>query len=191
MKSKNIPVDIKLKSIKEAQNEINEIMKTLENEETNLEQSIDKYNRMTQLNLHIQDKFRQKLKEINNSNFTNSTGWPDPDHLMTARDIMQLSVRTIEDFPELYKLYSEKEFTYNNIRQVNRNPLLFNSKHTDGLKTGHTSLGGYGLSASAIKNNRRIILVINGLIISSNGSIIIETIYSIHSSHISFFSNHK
>ena len=71
MKSKNIPVDIKLKSIKEAQNEINEIMKTLENEETNLEQSIDKYNRMTQLNLHIQDKFRQKLKEINNSNFTN------------------------------------------------------------------------------------------------------------------------
>ena len=100
---------------------------------------------------------------LNNSNFTNSTGWPDPDHLMTARDIMQLSVRTIEDFPELYKLYSEKEFTYNEIRQVNRNPLLFNSKYTDGLKTGHTSLGGYGLSASAIKNNRRIILVINGL----------------------------
>ena len=100
---------------------------------------------------------------LNNSNFTNSTGWPDPDHLMTARDIMQLSVRTIEDFPELYKLYSEKEFTYNEIRQVNRNPLLFNSKYTDGLKTGHTSLGGYGLSASAIKNNRRIMLVINGL----------------------------
>ncbi|MDC3091218.1 D-alanyl-D-alanine carboxypeptidase [Rickettsiales bacterium] len=100
---------------------------------------------------------------LENSNFTNSTGWPDPDHLMTARDIMKLSIRTIQDFPELYQLYSEKEFTYNKIRQVNRNPLLFNNKQTDGLKTGHTSLGGYGLSASAIKNNRRIMLVINGL----------------------------
>ena len=100
---------------------------------------------------------------LENSTFTNSTGWPDPDHLMTARDIMKLSIRTIQDFPELYKLYSEKEFTYNRIRQVNRNPLLFNNKQTDGLKTGHTSLGGYGLSASAIKNNRRIMLVINGL----------------------------
>ena len=71
MKSKNIPVDIKSKSIKEAQNEINEIMQALENAETNLEQSIDKYNRMTQLNQHIQEKFRQKLKEINSSNFEN------------------------------------------------------------------------------------------------------------------------
>ena len=114
---------------------------------------------------NFSSELNQLAEEIglNNSNFTNATGWPDPDHLMTARDIMKLSMRTIEDFPELYKLYSEKEFTYNKIRQVNRNPLLFNNKHTDGLKTGHTSLGGYGLSASAIKNNRRIMLVINGL----------------------------
>jgi serine-type D-Ala-D-Ala carboxypeptidase (penicillin-binding protein 5/6) len=114
---------------------------------------------------NFSSELNQLAEEIGltNSNFTNATGWPDPDHLMTARDIMKLSMRTIEDFPELYKLYSEKEFTYNKIRQVNRNPLLFNNKHTDGLKTGHTSLGGYGLSASAIKNNRRIMLVINGL----------------------------
>ena len=100
---------------------------------------------------------------LTNSNFTNATGWPDPEHLMTSRDIMKLSVRTIEDFPELYKIYSEKEYTFNKIRQVNRNPLLFSDEHTDGLKTGHTSLGGYGLAASSIRNDRRIILVINGL----------------------------
>ena len=100
---------------------------------------------------------------LTNSNFTNATGWPDPEHLMTSRDIMKLSVRTIEDFPELYKIYSEKEYTFNKIRQVNRNPLLFSDEYTDGLKTGHTSLGGYGLAASSIRNDRRIILVINGL----------------------------
>ena len=100
---------------------------------------------------------------LTNSNFTNATGWPDPEHLMTSRDIMKLSLRTIEDFPELYKIYSEKEYTFNKIRQVNRNPLLFSDEYTDGLKTGHTSLGGYGLAASSIRNDRRIILVINGL----------------------------
>ena len=67
MKSKNIPVDIKSKSIEEAQNEIKDIIKTLENSETNLEQSLDKYNRMTQLNQHIQEQFKQKLRDINNS----------------------------------------------------------------------------------------------------------------------------
>ena len=75
---------------------------------------------------------------LTNSNFTNATGWPDPEHLMTSRDIMKLSVRTIEDFPELYKIYSEKEYTFNKIRQINRNPLLFSDEYTDGLKTGHT-----------------------------------------------------
>ena len=100
---------------------------------------------------------------LSNSNFTNSTGWPDPEHLMTTRDILKLSVKTIQDFPDLYKLYSIKEYTYNKIRQVNRNPLLFNNNGSDGLKTGHTSLGGFGLSASTVKNGRRLILVINGL----------------------------
>ena len=104
-------------------------------------------------------------KEIGmmNSSFTNSTGWPDPDHLTTIKDLLTLTVRTIEDFPELYYYYAEKEFTYSGIRQLNRNPLLFNEINADGLKTGHTSLGGYGLVASVLKNNRRLILILNGL----------------------------
>ena len=104
-------------------------------------------------------------KEIGmmNSSFTNATGWPDPDHLTTIQDLLTLTVRTIEDFPELYYYYAEKEFTYSGIRQLNRNPLLFNEINADGLKTGHTSLGGYGLVASVLKNNRRLILILNGL----------------------------
>ena len=77
---------------------------------------------------------------LTNSNFTNSTGWPDPEHLTTIKDLLTLTIRTIEDFPNLYHYYSEKEFTYSGIKQLNRNPLLFNSNNADGLKTGHTSL---------------------------------------------------
>ena len=104
-------------------------------------------------------------KEIGmiDSSFTNSTGWPDPDHLTTIQDLLTLTVRTIEDFPEFYHYYAEKEFTYSGIKQFNRNPLLFNETNADGLKTGHTSLGGYGLVASVLKNNRRLILILNGL----------------------------
>ena len=100
---------------------------------------------------------------LKNSNFTNSTGWPDPEHLTTINDLLTLTIRTIEDFPELYHYYSEKEFTYGNIKQLNRNPMLFGDLNADGLKTGHTSLGGYGLVASVKKNNRRLILILNGL----------------------------
>ena len=100
---------------------------------------------------------------MTDSSFTNSTGWPDPDHLTTSRDLLKVAVKTITDFPELYKLYSEKEFTYNKIKQINRNPLLFVDDFADGLKTGHTSLGGYGLIASSLRNKRRVILIINGL----------------------------
>ncbi len=104
-------------------------------------------------------------KEIGliNSNFTNSTGWPDPDHLTTIKDLLTLTIKTIEDFPSLYHYYSEKEFTYSDIKQLNRNPLLYNDVSADGLKTGHTSLGGYGLVASVKKNNRRLIIILNGL----------------------------
>ena len=98
---------------------------------------------------------------LKNSNFTNSTGWPDPEHLMTVEDLT-LTIRTIEDFPEYYHYYAEKEFTYSNIKQNNRNPLLYSNIVSDGLKTGHTSLGGYGI-VSIKQNNRRIILVLNGL----------------------------
>jgi D-alanyl-D-alanine carboxypeptidase (penicillin-binding protein 5/6) len=100
---------------------------------------------------------------LNNSNFSNSTGWPDPDHLTTIKDLLTLTIKTIEDFPSLYHYYSEKEFTYSDIKQMNRNPLLYNDSNADGLKTGHTSLGGYGLVASVKKNDRRLILILNGL----------------------------
>ena len=100
---------------------------------------------------------------LKGSYFKNSTGWPDPEHLMTARDLLTLTIRTIEDFPEFYHYYSEKHFTYNKIKQSNRNPLLYSNLNSDGLKTGHTSLGGYGLVASVVKNERRIIIVLNGL----------------------------
>ncbi len=100
---------------------------------------------------------------LTDSFFSNATGWPDPDHLMSARDILRLSLKTISDFPDLYKIYSEKEFSYNNIKQNNRNPLLFSDPFTDGLKTGRTSLGGFGLVASSIRKDRRVILVLNGL----------------------------
>ena len=100
---------------------------------------------------------------LQNSNFTNSTGWPDPEHLTTINDLLKLTIRTIEDFPNLYHYYSEKEFTYSDIKQLNRNPMLYTDVNADGLKTGHTSLGGYGLVASVKKNNRRLILILNGL----------------------------
>jgi serine-type D-Ala-D-Ala carboxypeptidase (penicillin-binding protein 5/6) len=100
---------------------------------------------------------------MRNSVFHNATGWPDPQHLTTARDLALLAQRTIEDFPQYYPYYSEKEFTYNGIRQANRNPLLYKDLGADGLKTGHTEASGYGLTASARKGDRRLILVINGL----------------------------
>ena len=116
-----------------------------------------------------EDIFADELNELaneiglENSNFTNSTGWPDKKHLMTVNDLLKLTVRTIEDFPDLYRYYSEKEFTYNDIKQFNRNPLLFRPIGSDGLKTGHTSLGGYGLVATVKNKDRRLILVLNGL----------------------------
>jgi D-alanyl-D-alanine carboxypeptidase (penicillin-binding protein 5/6) len=116
-----------------------------------------------------EDIFADELNELaneiglENSNFTNSTGWPDKKHLMTVNDLLKLTIRTIEDFPDLYRYYSEKEFTYNNIKQLNRNPLLFRPMGSDGLKTGHTSLGGYGLVATVKNKDRRLILVLNGL----------------------------
>ena len=100
---------------------------------------------------------------LKNSRFANSTGWPDPKHRMSARDLAELSRLVIEKFPDLYKIFSEKTFTYSKIKQSNRNPLLYRDIGVDGLKTGHTEAAGYGLTASAIREGRRIVLVINGL----------------------------
>ena len=111
------------------------------------------------------DAMTRKAREIGlkNSSFTNSTGWPDKHHYMSARDIAKLSAKLIQEFPELYKLFSEKEYTYGGIKQGNRNPLLYNDFGADGLKTGYTQISGYGLAASAVRKGRRLLLVINGL----------------------------
>ena len=107
----------------------------------------------------------RRAKEIGltNSKFANATGWPNPEHYMSARDLAVLSERLVTDFPEQYKIFSEKTFTYSKITQSNRNPLLYRDIGSDGLKTGHTEEAGYGLAASAIRDGRRIVSVLNGL----------------------------
>jgi D-alanyl-D-alanine carboxypeptidase (penicillin-binding protein 5/6) len=111
------------------------------------------------------DQMTQSAHEIGltHSSFKNATGWPDPGHLMSVRDIATLSQHIITDFPDFYPLFSETEFTYNNIKQGNRNPLLYKNMGVDGLKTGHTDEAGYNLAASAMRNGRRLILVVHGL----------------------------
>ncbi len=100
---------------------------------------------------------------LDGSSFVNATGWPHPDQRMTARDLATLAQKTIENFPEYYGYYSETTFTWTDIRQGNRNPLLYKNMGADGLKTGHTEEAGYGLTGSATRKDRRLILVINGL----------------------------
>jgi len=111
------------------------------------------------------EQMTQKGREIGltDSVFRNASGWPDPGHYMSARDLVTLSSRLIRDFPEQYRYFSEMSFTYNGIHQGNRNPLLYKDFGADGLKTGHTKASGYGLTASAERQGRRLILVINGL----------------------------
>ncbi len=109
-------------------------------------------------------KMNAKAKELGltHSFFKNCTGWPDPDQHMSARDIATLAGDIIRDFPDYYHYDSEKTFRYNGIEQGNRNPMV--QKGTaDGLKTGHTEAGGYGLVVSSKRNGRRIILVLNGM----------------------------
>ncbi len=111
------------------------------------------------------DELNELAKRLGmtNSTFRNASGWPDPEHRTTARDLAKLAVATIRNFPEFYKYYGEKTFTYNGIKQSNRNPAIYRNIGADGLKTGHTESAGYGLTASAERKGRRIILVINGL----------------------------
>jgi len=104
-----------------------------------------------------------KILGMNNTYFTNATGWPHPDLKTTSRDLIILTRNIINNFPKLYELFNEKIFTYNNIKQSNRNPLLYSMNGADGLKTGHTNESGYGLIGSVKKNNRRVSIVINGL----------------------------
>lgn len=113
--------------------------------------------------------FVQRMNEMaaklgmTNSHFANASGWPDPNHYSTPRDLATLAERIITDFPQYYRYESELEFTWNGIKQGNRNPLLYRDMGVDGIKTGHTDDAGYGLTASGVRDGRRLILVVNGL----------------------------
>ncbi len=101
---------------------------------------------------------------LTNSRFVNAHGLPDPGHYMSVRDLAILARRIIQEFPEYYRFYSEKSFTYNGITQRNRNPLLRKGvPGVDGMKTGYTEESGYGLVVSAERDGRRLVLVVAGL----------------------------
>ena len=111
------------------------------------------------------DVMTKRAREIGltKSTFANSNGLPDPGNKMTVRELAKLARHIIQTYPEFYKLFGEKEFTWNKIRQQNRNPLLNSLEGADGLKTGYTKEGGYGMVGSAVQNGTRLIVVINGL----------------------------
>ncbi len=101
--------------------------------------------------------------QLEDSHFTNATGLPDPGQHVTVRDLATIARHIVYDFPQYYEIYSETEFTWNKIRQENRNPLLDATIGADGLKTGYTEELGYGLVGSAVRDGQRLILVMNGL----------------------------
>ncbi|MDY0072304.1 MAG: D-alanyl-D-alanine carboxypeptidase family protein [Thauera sp.] len=109
----------------------------------------------------LMNKEAQRLG-MSNTHFSNSTGLPDPELYTTARDLALLASAIVRDFPEYYHLYSLKEYRYNNIRQPNRNRLLFLDQSVDGMKTGHTSSAGYCLVSTALRGQRRLISVVLG-----------------------------
>lgn len=109
----------------------------------------------------VMNYYAQQLGMVN-TNFENATGLPGENHYSTARDTAKLSVAIIRDFPDYYRWYSEKEFNFNNIRQHNRNNLLWRDPAVDGLKTGHTEAAGYCLAASAKRDGMRLISVVMG-----------------------------
>jgi serine-type D-Ala-D-Ala carboxypeptidase (penicillin-binding protein 5/6) len=111
------------------------------------------------------ERMNAKARELGmtGSVFKNSSGWPAEGQTVTARDLAVLAMRTIRDFPQFYHFYSQREFSYNGKTQPNRNLELKNVPGVDGLKTGHTEEGGYGQTTSAIRDGRRLILVLNGM----------------------------
>ena len=111
------------------------------------------------------DKMTKKARDLGlkKAKFKNATGWPDEEHKITARELALLAKLTIMNFPDLYSIYAEKSYTFNNIKQGNRNPLLYDGSGSDGLKTGHTKAAGYGLTASVSKAGRRLVMVLNGM----------------------------
>lgn len=117
--------------------------------------------------------FYAKQMGMVNTHFVNATGLPDPNHYTSARDMATLAKALIRDFPETYKIYSQKEYTYKNIKQTNRNRLLWRNDYVDGIKTGHTDSAGFCLVASGLKDGMRLIAVVMGT--NSDSSRIDET----------------
>ena len=111
------------------------------------------------------ERMNKRAREIGltGSTFKNSSGWPQEGQMVTARDLAVLAMRTIRDFPQFYRYYAQRDYTYNGKTQANRNLELKNVAGVDGLKTGHTEEGGFGQTTSAIRDGRRIILVLNGM----------------------------
>ncbi len=111
------------------------------------------------------DRMNVRARELGltNSHFRNATGWPDEGHVMSVRDLALLAGRIVRDFPELHALFSIREFTWEGITQQNRNPLLYLDIGATGMKTGHTEEAGYGLTATAEREGRRVALVVAGL----------------------------
>lgn len=109
----------------------------------------------------LMNVYAKRLGMIN-TNFLNSSGWPKDNHYSTVYDLALLSNALIKEFPDLYLYFSDKEFTYNDIKQPNRNKLLSSVQGADGLKTGFTRASGWGIAATAKRDNRRITTVING-----------------------------
>ncbi|MDG1970896.1 MAG: D-alanyl-D-alanine carboxypeptidase [Paracoccaceae bacterium] len=124
-----------------------------------------------------EDAFAKRMTDralelgMKNSTFANATGWPHPKHRMSARDLIFLSQRMIEEFPEYYHYFAETDFTWDKIKQNNRNPLLYLDIGADGLKTGHTEEAGYGLVGSVIRGDRRIAFIISSLDSSKSRSV--------------------
>ncbi|HMI96277.1 MAG TPA: D-alanyl-D-alanine carboxypeptidase family protein [Micropepsaceae bacterium] len=106
---------------------------------------------------------RAKELGLTQSHFVNSSGLPDPGQYMSAEDLAKLAAHVIRAYPEYYKYFAMKDFTWSNIRQPNRNTLVDENIGVDGLKTGHTDAGGYGIVASAMRNDHRLIIVLNGM----------------------------
>ena len=118
------------------------------------------------------DQMTKRARELGLTKtvFKNASGWPHPEHVTTARELAIIAKHTIESFPEHYKYYSEINYTFNGIKQGNRNPLLYKQTGADGLKTGHTEAGGYGLTASVKRGERRIIMVVNGIMVPNSAA---------------------
>jgi D-alanyl-D-alanine carboxypeptidase (penicillin-binding protein 5/6) len=114
---------------------------------------------------HFAERMNQRAAELGltNSHFANATGWPHPDQFMSSRDLVHLATLIIENFPDYYAMFAETDFTWDDVHQENRNPLLSLGIGADGLKTGHTEEAGYGLVGSAKRGDRRIVMAIAGL----------------------------